>query len=173
MRYVLFSLFLFIVASAAAQPVPNLVIGPPSLEAWRTLFAHPEEWPQARARTGVFLFADHSLTAVPDAELRSWFAQARAWHIRVALEVGAIKEWGPTAEATFGAEQPIWDRLSRLGADIASIAMDEPLTASRGLHKQDGYAVAQTALFIAKVHHADPSFAIGGIELSGAGDPMG
>jgi hypothetical protein len=163
MRWLVFILVLLSAAPAGAQP--RLVIAPPGPAAWRALFAHPEQWPQSRARTGTFLFADHTLTEVADDELRGWFAQARAWHIRIELEVGAIKEWGPTADATFAAEQPIWDRLMRLGADIGSIAMDEPLTASRAfLHKPDAYAVEQTARFIAKVHHADPGFAIGDIE---------
>jgi hypothetical protein len=114
--------------------------------------------------TGAILHADHTLTHFSDAELQSWFAMMRTWHITLELEVGAIKEWGPTADATFAAEQPIWDRAMRLGADLTSIAMDEPLAASRSLHKPDAYAVEQTARFIGLVRQRYPTMRIGDIE---------
>ena len=88
----------------------------------------------------------------------------RTWHISLELEVGAIKEWGPTADATFRAEQPIWDRAVRLGADLGSIAMDEPLAASRYLHKPDAYAVEQTARFVGLVRQHYPTMRIGDVE---------
>jgi hypothetical protein len=62
MRWLVFILVLLSAAPAGAQP--RLVIAPPGPAAWRALFAHPEQWPQSRARTGTFLFADHTLTEV-------------------------------------------------------------------------------------------------------------
>lgn len=144
-------------------PLPKLVIAPPG-DGLRELFQHPDEWSQARALTGAILYADHNLTHLSDAELQTWFAMMRTWHISLELEVGAIKEWGPTADATFRAEQPIWDRALRLGANLGSIAMDEPLAASRFLHKPDAYAVEQTARFIGLVRQHYPTMRIGDVE---------
>jgi hypothetical protein len=153
-------------ASASAQSTPGpqkLVIAPPG-DSIRELFDHPDQWPAARAMTGTILHADHNLNRFNDDELRTWFAMMRTWHITLELEVGAIKEWGPTADATFAAEHPIWDRAIRLGADLGSIVMDEPLSASRFLHKPDAYAVEQTARFIGLVRQRYPTMRIGDVE---------
>jgi hypothetical protein len=130
----------------------------------RELFQHPDAWPQARALTGAILYSDHNLNHFSDAELQQWFAMMRTWNISLELEVGAIKPWGPTADATFHAEQPIWDRVVRLGANLGSVAMDEPLTAARFLHKPDTYAIEQTTRFIALVRQHYPTMHIGDIE---------
>jgi hypothetical protein len=161
---VLAFLMLHYPAHAQAQrPMPELVIAPPG-DGIRELFEHPTAWPKARALTGAILYADHNLTHLKDAELQAWFALMRTWNISLELEVGAIKEWGPTADATFAAEQPIWDRAVRLGANLASVVMDEPLIASRALRKPDSYAVEQTARFIALVRQHYPAMRIGDAE---------
>ena len=162
------TLFLFTLMQAPnAQParaIPGLVISPPG-EGIRDLFQFPAAWADARAQTRAILYADHNLSRFSDAELRTWFAMMRTWNISLELEVGAVKEWGPTAEATFAAEQPHWDRALRLGADFGSIVMDEPLSASRGLlHQTDSYAVAQTARFVALVRQHYPTLRIGDVE---------
>jgi hypothetical protein len=143
--------------------MPKLVIAPPG-DGMRALFQHPDEWPQARAQTGAILAADHNLTHFSDTELQTWFAMMRAWNISLELEVGAIKEWGQTADATFHAEQPIWDRAVRLGSNLASIVMDEPLSTSHTLHKPDAYAVDQTVRFIALARQHFPTMRIGDVE---------
>jgi hypothetical protein len=143
---------------------PKLVISPPG-DGLRELFEHPDDWRQARALTGSLLYPDHHLVHFTDAELQKWFGMMRGWGISLELEVGAIKPWGHTAEDTFRAEQPMWDRALRLGADIGAIAMDEPLVASRNaLHQTDAYAVDQTARFIGLVRQHYPAIRIGDIE---------
>jgi hypothetical protein len=152
------------VAAQADTLIPQLVIGPPG-DSIRELFDHPNEWSRTRARTGAILCTDHILAHFSDEELRKWFGLMRSWGISLELEVGAIKEWGPSAEDTFRAEKPIWDRAVRLGADIKSIAMDEPLVASRAmLHRPDDYAVVQTAQFVSLVRNSYPAIRIGDIE---------
>jgi hypothetical protein len=97
--------------------------------------------------------------------LRRWFGQLKDWKIRVAMEVGALKEWGQTGAKTFASEQPIWDRLQGLGANLYAIAMDEPLCCARlQLHKPDDYAVEETANYIALVRQHYPDLLIGDIE---------
>ena len=170
MRCCVLLIFLTFVASTTAvagqptPPIPSLVISPPG-DGIRELFEHPNGWKQARALTGALLYADHNLSHFSDDELRKWFRMMHEWGMRLELEVGAIKEWGPTADETFRAEVPMWDRALRLGADIGSIAMDEPLVASRGfLHKPDGYAIEQTARFVELVRQRYPTMRIGDIE---------
>ena len=81
------------------------------------------------------------------------------------LEVGAVKEWGPTGEATFNAESPMWDRFQRLGATLGAVAMDEPLCCVRSnLKRPAEYAVQETANFIALVRKRYPEVLIGDIE---------
>ncbi|MGC8669455.1 MAG: hypothetical protein ACP5VE_15215 [Chthonomonadales bacterium] len=111
-------------------------------------------------------YADHQLNRqFRDGELGSWFAQMRGWGLPLELEVGAVKEWGPTAEDTFRAEQPMWDRFLRLGAPLRSVAMDEPLCCVRSLLKKpDAYAVTETARFVQRVRAFDSGIMVGDIE---------
>jgi hypothetical protein len=88
----------------------------------------------------------------------------RGWDLRLELEVGAIKPWGITADDTLRQELPMWDRVRRFGGHLDSIAMGEPLSATReALHRPDAYAVEQTARFIQMVRQAYPSVLIGDI----------
>lgn len=145
------------------RTMPRLVICPPG-DGMRALFEHPDEWTQTRAQTGAILAADHNLAHFSDADLQSWFAMMRTWNISLELEVGAIKKWGPTADATLRAEQPMWDRAVRLGANLASIVMDGPLISARHLDKPDAYAIEQTTRFIAMVRQRYPTMLIGDTE---------
>jgi len=93
------------------------------------------------------------------------FAQLRDWNVKLDLEVGAVKPWGPTGQQTFHAQQPMWDRFLRLGADLHGIAMDEPLNFTHyALEKPVDYAVQETADFIARVRRHYPNLIIGDIE---------
>lgn len=107
----------------------------------------------------------HLQNQYSDAELGAWLPKLKQWHIKLALEVGAVKEWGPTGEKTFNAERPMWERIERLGGNIYAIALDEPLVCVRSsLKKPDDYAVQETANYIALVHQHYPQMLIGDIE---------
>lgn len=149
--------------------LPRLVMYPPSAHegrCLRELFEHPEAWVRTRRAVGMLGYADHQLNRqFADADLRSWFGQLRRWKLPLELEVGAVKEWGPTGEQTFRAEQPMWNRFLRLGAPLRSIAMDEPLCCVRSrLNKPDTYAVEETARFIERVRAGYPYLLIGDVE---------
>ncbi len=130
------------------------------------LFAHPDLWAQARSRIDTLGYADHWLaTQFTDAELRAWFAMIRAWHIKLGLEIGAIKVWGKTADRSFMLGRKNWDRFIADGAVISAFAMDEPLRVTlRVLHQNQDYAVEETAKFVAMVRHTYPGIQIGDIE---------
>ena len=142
---------------------------PPSYDngkCFRELFEHPEQWRETRSMIDVLAYSDHTLDRqFSDEELGAWFPKLRQWGLKLELEVGAIKPWGLTGEKTFGSESPKWQRFQRLGGDIASMAMDEPLSCTRNfVHRPDEYALQETAAFIALVRKHYPHVEIGDIE---------
>lgn len=155
---------------APASPTPPTVwISPPGIDNGkflRELFEHPDEWKDTRSLVDVLFYTDLNFQKqFTDSELGAWFPMLKGWNIKLALEVGAIKEWGVTGEKTFNAERPLWERIQRLGGNIYAIAMDEPLLCVRNsLKKPDEYAVEETANYIALVRHDFPQVLIGDIE---------
>ncbi len=155
--------------SSALNSGPAVWMMPPSDEngkKFRDLFEQADGWKQTRSRITGIGYADHWLNAqFTDAELGKWLPKLSHWRLKLALEVGAIKPWGETGERTFDIERKMWDRFRRLGGDIYELAMDEPLSATRdALHQSRGYAVEQTAAFIALARRNYPEFKIGDIE---------
>ena len=142
---------------------------PPSYDGgkcFRELFEKPDEWRQTRQNIDVLGYADLNFNKhFSDEQLQAWLPKLDAWGIKLGLEVGAIKGWGPTGEKAFQAEQPIWQRIERLGGKIHAIAMDEPLCCCRKeIHQPDDYAVRETANYIALVRKHYPQMLIGEIE---------
>jgi len=142
---------------------------PPAREngrALRELFEHPEQWARTRAAIQALGYADHNLNRqFTDEQLQPWFAMLNQWGLKLELEVGAIKPWAVTGQKIFDVQRKHWDRFARLGASISAIAMDEPLCCARkDLKKDDEYAVAETAAFIALVRKHYPHIRIGDIE---------
>ena len=157
------------VQAGAAPTAPTVWISPPASHdglAFRELFTQPNQWKETRPQVDVLFYTDLNLNKqFSDNELRAWLPTLTRWHIRLALEVGAVKEWGTTGAKTFAAERPLWDRIRRLGGDISAIALDEPLTCVRqSLKKPDDYAVQETADYISLVRRYDPRIQIGDIE---------
>ena len=151
------------------EPQAKVWMGPPSYDngkCFRELFENPDGWKETRSAVDVLMYADHWLQKqFSDDELRAWFAQLRQWKLKLALEVGAVKPWGVTAEKTFDIQRPIWDRVQRLGGSIYAIGMDEPLLCCRKhIHQPDDYALRETADFIARVRKHYPDVLIGDIE---------
>jgi hypothetical protein len=162
-------LFAILAPALVAAEKPTVWIAPPASNngaSLRELFEHPDQWQETRSLIDVLFYTDLNFNKqFTDDELRTWFAQLSAWHIRLGLEVGAVKEWGQTGEKTFEKERPMWDRIQRLGGKISAIALDEPLVCVRmRLNKPDAYAVEETASYIALVRHNFPEIRIGDIE---------
>ncbi len=147
---------------------PLVWVGPPGVEngkSLRAMFEHPDKWTQTRTMIDGILYADHNFKQFSDADLRLWFNRLREWNLKLSLEVGAVKEWGPTGDVTFNRQRPNWDHLQSLGGKIDTVAMDEPLLCVRKfLKKPDDYAVEETARFIALVRERYPEMRIGDIE---------
>ena len=132
----------------------------------RELFEQPGAWQETRTVIDVLGCSDLNIQKqFTDDELRTWFPKLRQWGLKFALEVGALKPWGKTAEKTFNIERPMWDRVERLGGSIYAIAMDEPLCCVRKeIAQPDDYAVEETARYIALVRRHYPKVLIGDIE---------
>ena len=153
----------------AQEKPPQVWMIPPGInhgEAFRQLMLHPDQWKETMSRITGIGYADHVLNQqFTDEELKAWLPTIHQHGLQFGLEVGAVKEWGPTGAATFKAESPMWDRFQRLGGHIDSIAMDEPLCCVRqAIKKPDSYAVDETANFIALVRQHYPDIKIGDIE---------
>ena len=135
-------------------------------QAWRVLFENPSAWAETRKHIQVIGCADHNLNRqFTDAELRLWLPMITRWGLQLGLEVGVIKEWGPTGDLSFAAGSKMWDRFQKLGGKITSLAMDEPLCFTRqSLKKPDTYAIEQTARFVQLVRQKYPDIAIGDVE---------
>ncbi len=157
-----------IAAQAQQAAKPTLWAMPPNVNGGaplRELFESPAAWRQARSRIVGIGYADHAFAEFSDAELRRWFAQAKLWNLKIAMEVGAVKPWGTTGDVAFAKSRPNWNRFLADGAEIDTIALDEPLTTTIGtLHQPIAYAVEQTANYIALVRKTYPAWKIGDIE---------
>jgi hypothetical protein len=155
-------------ADHADKPA-NVWMMPPSYQngrCMRDLFKSPAQWAETRKLIQGIGYADHCFaTQFSESELKSIFTLINRWGLALGLEVGAVKPWGVTGEATFKAENPMWKRFQSLGAKIAAIGMDEPFCAVRSaIHKSDEYAVNETANFITFVREGYPDLMVGDIE---------
>ena len=119
--------------------------GPGTLDYLR-LFERPDEWRQARQLTSVFKFyQQHTQTPAPSiVGANSYDALARAgafrtlsrWGLKIALEVGAVKEFYCTPDAR-GMTEAIQNTVAAVravetaGGKVAYLAMDEPFLAGR------------------------------------------
>lgn len=119
--------------------------GPGTLDYLR-LFEHPEEWERARQLTSVFKFyQQHTQTPAPsivgpntyDALARAGaFRTLKQWGKKVALEVGAVKEFYCTPDAR-GMEEAAGATVSSVraveaaGGTVAYLALDEPFLSGR------------------------------------------
>jgi hypothetical protein len=157
-----------IAAHAAKSPRTEVWMMPPGTDnakALRELFTRPEEWAETRKAITVIGCTGNHLKHFTDDELRRWLPRLEQWGLRLGLEVGAVKEWGPTGQKTFDAERQQWDRIRALGGRIDALAMDEPLCCARQhLKKPDAYAISETANFVELVRKHYPEVRLGDIE---------
>ncbi|MCF7788439.1 MAG: hypothetical protein K9N47_20125 [Prosthecobacter sp.] len=155
--------------ASAQTPKPSVWISPPGQDkclAFRQLFEQPDAWKETRVVTDVLFITDLNLQRhFSDEELRKWFGMMKAWKLKLAMEVGAVKPWAQTGEKCFNAERKNWERLQSLGANLYAIAMDEPLVCAREqIHRSDEYAMKETAAYVALVRQHFPDVLIGDIE---------
>ena len=155
--------------------------GPGTIDYVR-LFERPAEWAHARQLVSVFKFyQQHTQTPAPlivgpnsyDSLARAGvFRTLKAWGKKTAIEVGAVKEFYCTPDAS-GMNTAIADSLASVraiesaGGSVAYLAMDEPFVAGRS-KICGGPSLVPTAdrvaTYISAVSAALPKIRIGLIE---------
>jgi hypothetical protein len=149
---------------------------------YQRLFEHPEEWPRARSVISVFKFyQQHTQTPPPsivgpnsyDALVRARaFRALTAWRIASALEIGSVKEYWCTPDASgmqasIQATRDAVKAISDAGGTLKYIAMDEPWVSGRQ-KVCGGPALEPTAdrlaIYMSAVRAAYPSIRLGLIE---------
>jgi len=169
--------------SSAALPEDRIWFAPsPGSIDYLQLFERPEAWPHARQLTSVFKFyQQHTQTPAPDiVGPNSYDALARAgafrlvnrWGKKIALEVGAVKEFYCTPDAS-GMNAAVAQTLNSIravkaaGGAVAYLAMDEPFVSGRS-RTCGGPALEPTAdrvaTYVTGVKSANPDVRIGLIE---------
>ncbi|MBV8140207.1 MAG: hypothetical protein JO121_31905, partial [Deltaproteobacteria bacterium] len=129
------------------------------------MFSHEEQWREARSFIGGVLFFHSNLPHISDEQMLDWMRKLRAWNLLIELEVGAIKEWSTDGEKSVRLQKGAWDRLTKLGGEIGSFAMDSPRDkAVVDMHLGEDFAVEQTVRFIGAVRRAYPNALVGDIE---------
>lgn len=141
-------LAVILTASAGAAPETDRVWfapGPGTLDYLR-LFDHPGEWEHARQLTSVFKFyQQHTQIPAPsivgpnnyDALARAGaFRLPKQWGKKIAVEVGAVKEFYCTADASgmneaAGATVASVRAVEAAGGSVAYLALDEPFLSGR------------------------------------------
>src|SRR4051812_29047887 len=170
-------------AGRAAVPDDRVWFSPgPGTVDYVQLFEHPEEWPHARQLISGFKFyQQHTQTPAPsivgpntyDALARAGaFRLVNKWHKKIALEVGSVKEFYCTVDAS-GMNASISGTLASIaavksaGGAVAYLAMDEPFVSGRS-RTCGGPALEPTAdrvaTYVTAVRKANPDVAIGLIE---------
>jgi len=168
---------------AGAAPADRIWFAPgPGTTDFVRLFQHPDEWVRARQQFSVFKFyQQHTQTPAPGiVGPNTYTALASAgafrtltqWGKKIGIEVGAVKEFYCTADAS-GMDAAVRDTLASVAAvqtasgTVSYLAMDEPWVSGRS-RACGGPALEPTAdrvaFYMRGVHAVYPNIAIGLIE---------
>ena len=138
------------------------------------LFERPAEWSKARGQIHVFKFYSQQVVAETPAECPECgnnilpnlvragaFSRLRQDAIAVAIEAGAIKEWGCRATVTARVARTALANVAANGGTVRDLAMDEPLLGGESC----GYTLAESASVTADfVRQAGAGARVGDIE---------
>jgi hypothetical protein len=147
---------------------------------YAALFTKTEDWGTARSKIDVFKFYTQNILDAPCTicanNTLSKLANAHAFQvlaqedIAIAVEVGAVKEWGCTGDVTYGVAQTVIRNIQAQGGTVAFLAMDEPLFGGRieVNNTTCGYQMEKSAVvtadFMKRVNIAYPQMVVGDIE---------
>jgi hypothetical protein len=139
------------------------------------LFTNEGEWKQVRERVGVFQFYASQVGGwdlCPDCGDNDLlhlaavgaFEKLDRWRIAVAIEAGAVKEWGCTADATLPSIQRALQRLGTVRGQVQFVAMDEPLLGGERCGQAMGSTAKEVSLYVAALRSAWPALVVGDVE---------
>jgi hypothetical protein len=170
-------------STPAPTPIPSdLVWFAPNMGSrdYAELFTKPEQWSVARSRIDVFKFYTQNVLEYPCAicgdNTLDTFVEAGAfqklteWGIAIAVEVGAVKEWGCTGQEEFRVAKEVIRNVQAHGGTVSLLAMDEPFIG--GQLVIDGHSCGHnmyqsakvTSQFIRQVNASFPQILVGDIE---------
>jgi hypothetical protein len=139
------------------------------------LFTNEGEWKQARESVGVFQFYAAQVGAwdvctdcggndLSRLEAVEAFDKLDRWRIAVAVEAGAVKHWGCSADATLPSIQRALQRISIAGGQVRYVAMDEPLLGGEQCGQSMDVTAREVASYAAALHSARHAIVVGDIE---------
>ena len=139
------------------------------------LFTHPEEWRESRRDVGVFKFYAVQLGVLDACDgcgenvLASFagadaFARLRRWGIATAVEAGAVKDWGCTAEATLPLTARAIANVRAAAGDVQYVAMDEPLLGGLDCGLSAAASATEVVRYSTGLRASFPSVRVGDIE---------
>ena len=150
----------------------------PGNDRFYELFTNLDKWRYTQGIVDVVGFADHALEKFSDDELREGFAAMNSLGLSLGLEIGCIKEHGPDfyGRAMADQQRPVWQRFIDLGANLTSVAFDEPLLNVIEIfpevwaflgdkEAQFEFAVEQSAEYIKIIREYFPQITLGDIEV--------
>jgi hypothetical protein len=138
------------------------------------LFTQPEAWASARSHVDVFKFYTHNLDNEPCDICGDNYIQplvdARAfqrladWGMGIAIEIGAVKEWGCSGEMEYQTARFVVQNVQRSGGVVGFLAMDEPLIGGEMCRQSMEETAEITGRFVSRLREAYPSIVVGDIE---------
>lgn len=132
----------------------------------KELLAHEAEWTQTRAVIDGFGYWPALLSMhFSDAEIRTFFDNAREWKLPVNIEVEVLKKEYPTARKAFEHLHDCTRRLAPLGFHADVFSFDEPFyNAKHVISLSDADTVREVTDFIRSLSQAYPSARLCDIE---------
>jgi hypothetical protein len=120
---------------------------PPDPAPGRDACLRPDLWPTVWDRMDVFgqAYQFFAASGWSDRQLSRCFSNLRDAGKALSIAVGSLKPHCPTADACWESVVPSLRRMRALGADVAYLAIDEPLTTG---HATYDHAVKETGRFV-------------------------
>ncbi len=148
-----------------------------------TLFSHPEEWPNARARVQIFKFYTQELlpppytcgtlcgqNTEPNLATAGPFSKLNEWGLNIGIESFALKSWGCTADITSNIAKAAIQAVQSNSGVVSYMAMDEPFVGGQQVVNGQScnytmqQSATQTAQFVKLMRAFNPTLQIGDIE---------
>ncbi len=141
--------------------------GNPMSEDYLNLFYEEERWEDARGYVDVFQFYDLNFwyNYFSNKQVNDMVTKLNEWDINIALESGAVKDWGCTAEITYQVTANAINEIKRNGGKVKYISMDEPYYAGvQWCNLNRDQTLDQVVDYVNKIKKLDNTILVGSIE---------
>ncbi|HOI97353.1 MAG TPA: hypothetical protein PLA19_02505 [Candidatus Pacearchaeota archaeon] len=134
------------------------------------LFNNESQWKDARKKVDIFYLYGPLQRWFSETEVSIIFSKLNQWGVNIALEEGAVKDWGCAGEVTAGVTIADIDKIESYGAKVSHISMDEPfiggqyVLAGRSCNQTMDESLIETVKYINLIKQKYPDIIIGDIE---------